>query len=89
MQENAGVITVRREGDGRRAVPATGGASGPLMMLLRNANLVSQGDPVEAVSEQGTKLGRRSLISLRSYADGRIEVGGRVTQVMTAELTIT
>lgn len=68
--------------------PATGSASGPLTMLLRNANIISGGDPIEAVSEQGTKMGRRSIICLRSHADGRIEVGGRAVKVMTAELTI-
>lgn len=68
--------------------PATGSASGPLTMLLRKANLIAGGDPIEAVSEQGTKMGRRSLIGLRSHADGRIEVGGRAVLIMTAELTI-
>lgn len=69
--------------------PATGSASGPLILLLRNAGLISGGDPIDAVSEQGTKMGRRSLISLRSYADGRIEIGGSAVEIMTAELTIT
>jgi trans-2,3-dihydro-3-hydroxyanthranilate isomerase len=68
--------------------PATGSASGPLTLLLRNANLIGGADPIGAVSEQGTKMGRRSIISLRSHADGRVEVGGRAVQVMTAELTI-
>jgi trans-2,3-dihydro-3-hydroxyanthranilate isomerase len=68
--------------------PATGSASGPLTMLLRNANVIAGADPIEAVSEQGTKMGRRSIICLRSHADGRIEVGGRAVKVMTAELTI-
>lgn len=68
--------------------PATGGASGPLTLLLRNAGLIAGGDPIEALSEQGTKMGRRSLIALRSYADGRFEIGGRAVEIMTAELTI-
>lgn len=37
--------------------PATAGASGPLTMLLRNAGLIAGGDPIEAISEQGTKMG--------------------------------
>ena len=68
--------------------PATGSASVGLTMLLRNAGLITGDDPIEALSEQGTKMGRRSLISLRSYADGRIEVGGRSVTVMTAQLNI-
>lgn len=68
--------------------PATGSASGPLTLLLRRANLLTGADPIEGVSEQGTKMGRRSLIALRSYADGRVEVGGRAVQIMTAELSI-
>lgn len=68
--------------------PATGGASGPLMLLACNAGLASGGDPIEAVSEQGTKMGRRSFVHLRRYADGRIEIGGHVVPVMTGSLTI-
>lgn len=68
--------------------PATGSASGPLAILLRRTGLISGGDPVEAISEQGTKMGRRSTIYLRSYADGRIDIGGNAVTVMAAELTI-
>lgn len=42
--------------DGIAEDPATGSASGPLTMLLRKANLIAGGDPIEAVSEQGTKM---------------------------------
>lgn len=49
--------------------------------------MIPSGNPVEAVCEQGTKMGRSSFfISLRAYADGRNEIGGKVADVMAATL---
>jgi trans-2,3-dihydro-3-hydroxyanthranilate isomerase len=57
--------------------PATGSATGPLAAYMRRHGMA--GD--RFVSEQGTKMGRRSLLHVRGNA-----VGGHVTPVITAEL---
>jgi trans-2,3-dihydro-3-hydroxyanthranilate isomerase len=57
--------------------PATGSATGPLAAYMRRHGMA--GD--RFVSEQGTKMGRRSLLHVRRNA-----VGGHVTPVITAEL---
>jgi trans-2,3-dihydro-3-hydroxyanthranilate isomerase len=64
--------------------PATGSATGPLAVYLRKHGLVT-GD--EFVSEQGVKMGRRSLLYVRVEGE-RIEVGGYVTAVAEAVLTL-
>jgi len=74
--------------------PATGSASGPLGAFAVRYGLVPRGPQVSIVSEQGTKMGRQSFIHIRlAYPDNgelptRIEVGGSVRPVMTAELSI-
>ena len=74
--------------------PATGSASGPLGAFAVRYGLVPRAPQVSAVSEQGTKMGRQSFIQIKlAYSsDGdvpdRIEVGGSVVPVMTAELSV-
>ncbi|MDQ6823577.1 MAG: PhzF family phenazine biosynthesis protein [Candidatus Eremiobacteraeota bacterium] len=68
--------------------PATGGANAALTGYLTKHRLISGGDPIEALCEQGTKMGRPSFISLRAYADGRKEIGGKAVDVMTATLNL-
>jgi trans-2,3-dihydro-3-hydroxyanthranilate isomerase len=74
--------------------PATGSASGPLGAFAVRYGLVPRAPQVSIVSEQGTKMGRRSIIQIRlAYStDGeipeRIEVGGSVVPVMSAELSV-
>jgi trans-2,3-dihydro-3-hydroxyanthranilate isomerase len=74
--------------------PATGSASGPLGAVAVRYGLVPRAPKVSIVSEQGTKMGRQSFVQIRlAYSkDGdipeRIEVGGSVMPVMTAELTV-
>jgi trans-2,3-dihydro-3-hydroxyanthranilate isomerase len=74
--------------------PATGSASGPLGAFAVRYGLVPRGPQVSIVSEQGTKMGRQSFIHIAlAYPDdgelpSRIEVGGSVRPVMTAELSI-
>src|SRR5205807_218558 len=74
--------------------PATGSASGPLGEFAVRYGLVQRAPRVAIVSEQGTKMGRQSFIQIRlAYStDGhiphRIEVGGSVVPVMTAEISI-
>jgi trans-2,3-dihydro-3-hydroxyanthranilate isomerase len=71
--------------------PATGSATGPLAAYMMKHELVSRVAGTRFVSEQGTKMGRRSflhvLINGENGVDG-IEVGGHVTPVVEATLTI-
>ena len=74
--------------------PATGSASGPLGAFAVRYGLIPRAVEVSIISEQGTKMGRQSFIHVRlAYStDGhiphRIEVGGSVVPVMTAEISI-
>lgn len=68
--------------------PATGGASAPLITLLHANGLLPGGNAATAVSEQGTKMGRRSFVHMRLHADGRVQVGGHVAEIMTGRLTL-
>ena len=74
--------------------PATGSASGPLGAFAVRYGLVPRAPQVAIVSEQGTKMGRQSFIQISlAYSTGgeiadRIEVGGSVVPVMTAELSV-
>jgi trans-2,3-dihydro-3-hydroxyanthranilate isomerase len=72
--------------------PATGSASGPLGAFAVKYGLVPHAPRVSITSEQGTKMGRRSIIHIRlEYgADrempSRIEVGGAVMPVVMGTL---
>jgi trans-2,3-dihydro-3-hydroxyanthranilate isomerase len=72
--------------------PATGSGSGPLGAFAVRYGLVRRSNNVAIVSEQGVKMGRRSIIEIRmAYEkDGdiptRIEVGGAVMPVVTGTL---
>lgn len=74
--------------------PATGSASGPLGAFAVRYGLIPRAAQVSIASEQGTKMGRQSFIQIElAYPAGaelptRIEVGGSVVPVMTAELSI-
>jgi len=74
--------------------PATGSASGPLGAFAVRYGLIPRAEQVSIVSEQGTKMGRQSFLRIAlAYAGGtelpsRIEVGGSVVPVMTAELGV-
>jgi trans-2,3-dihydro-3-hydroxyanthranilate isomerase len=74
--------------------PATGSASGPLGAFAVRYGLVPRAPQVSIVSEQGTKMGRQSFIQIKlAYSTDadvpeRIEVGGSVVPVMTAEISI-
>ena len=71
--------------------PATGSATGPLAAFMMQNRLISSAAGTRFVSEQGTKMGRRSLLHVEiageSGADG-IDVGGHVTPVVEATLRI-
>jgi trans-2,3-dihydro-3-hydroxyanthranilate isomerase len=72
--------------------PATGSASGPLGAYLVERGLVAPAATVEIVSEQGTRMGRPSLLQIRiGMSGGRIhdiQVGGSVVPVIEGRLRI-
>lgn len=67
--------------------PATGGATGPLAAYMLERGLARmKDDRCEFISEQGTRMGRRSLLRVKASVHQRersIQVGG--SAVMTAE----
>lgn len=71
--------------------PATGSATGPLAAFMMANGLCSSADGTAFASEQGTKIGRRSLLQVRIRGERGsegIDVGGRVTPVIEATLTL-
>ena len=74
--------------------PGTGAASGPLGAFAVRYGVIPSASQVSILSEQGTKMGRQSFVHIElAYPDGaelpsRIEVGGSVRPVMTAELVV-
>jgi trans-2,3-dihydro-3-hydroxyanthranilate isomerase len=71
--------------------PATGSSTGPLAVFMMRHGLVPKTAGTRFVSEQGTKMGRRSLLHVDihgdSGADG-IDVGGHVTPIVEAVMTL-
>lgn len=70
--------------------PATGSSTGPLAAYMRRHQLLPKSTTRRFVSEQGTKMGRRSLLHFE-FSPGDIEpifVGGHVTPVAEAVMTI-
>jgi trans-2,3-dihydro-3-hydroxyanthranilate isomerase len=71
--------------------PATGGATGPLAAFMMAHGLVARADGTRFVSEQGVKMGRRSLLHVFVHGeDGRdgIEVGGNVVPVAAGTMRL-
>ncbi len=71
--------------------PATGSSTGPLAAFMMRHKLVSHSDGTRFVSEQGTKMKRRSLLHVFIHGENGangIEVGGHVTPVATATLAL-
>jgi trans-2,3-dihydro-3-hydroxyanthranilate isomerase len=70
--------------------PATGSASGPLGAYLVGHRLVAGDGEVALVSEQGTRMGRRSLVHIRLRAVGGavsdLRVGGGVVPALDGRL---
>lgn len=67
--------------------PATGSATGPLAAYLMKHGLVSTEPGTRFISEQGTKMGRRSILHV--YINGEsIEVGGCVTPLVEATMRL-
>jgi trans-2,3-dihydro-3-hydroxyanthranilate isomerase len=71
--------------------PATGSATGPLAAYMIKHGLASGADGTRFISEQGTKMGRRSLLHVRIRGENGtegIDVGGYVTPLIDATLRI-
>jgi len=69
--------------------PATGSATGPLAAFMMEHALAPHAHGTRFISEQGTKMGRRSILHV--YVDGErgangIDVGGHVVPVITAAM---
>ena len=71
--------------------PATGSSTGPLAVFMMRRGSISNAACTRFVSEQGTKMGRRSLLHVEIHgengADG-IFVGGHVTPIIEAVMTL-
>ena len=71
--------------------PATGSSTGPLAAFMMRHGLVSNAAGTRFVSEQGTKMGRRSLLHVEIQGESGTEgihVGGHVTPVIEAVMTL-
>jgi trans-2,3-dihydro-3-hydroxyanthranilate isomerase len=71
--------------------PATGSTTGPLAAYMIRHELVSGADGARFFSEQGVKMGRRSILYVQVHGDqGKdgIDVGGYVTPVAEGTLTL-
>jgi len=71
--------------------PASGSSTGPLAAFMMRHGLVSSAAGTRFVSEQGTTMGRRSILYVEIHGDRGvkgIDVGGHVTPVAHATLTL-
>jgi len=71
--------------------PATGSSTGPLAVFVMRRGSISNAAGTRFVSEQGTKMGRRSLLHIdiqgENGTDG-IYIGGQVTPIIEAVITL-
>lgn len=71
--------------------PATGSATGPLALFMMNHGLAPANDGARFISEQGTKMGRRSILHIRirgEEGEEGIDVGGQVRSLVRATMTL-
>ncbi len=71
--------------------PATGSSTGPLAVFMMRHGLVSDADGTRFVSEQGCKMGRRSILHVHVFGERGVEgidVGGHVTPIADATMTL-
>ena len=69
--------------------PATGSSTGPLAAFMMRRGLIPGTDGSRFVSEQGVKMGRRSLLHVEIHGDRGsegIDVGGHVTPLVEATM---
>jgi trans-2,3-dihydro-3-hydroxyanthranilate isomerase len=67
--------------------PATGSVTGPLGAFMKKHDLLPHGDRSRFISEQGTKMGRRSFLYFEFSSD-EVSVGGYVTPLIEAVMTL-
>jgi trans-2,3-dihydro-3-hydroxyanthranilate isomerase len=70
--------------------PATGSSTGPLAWFMMRHKLAPGAGGSRFISEQGTRMGRRSLLHVHVLGDHGsegIEVGGHVTSLVEASMT--
>ncbi len=71
--------------------PATGSSTGPLGAFMKRYGLLPNAGLGRFVSEQGTKMGRRSLLHFEisvDHGEERISVGGHVTPLAEAVMRL-
>ncbi len=71
--------------------PATGSATGPLAAVMMDCGFITKTGGTRFVSEQGTKMGRRSLLHVLVGGEAggaAIEVGGHTVPVAEATMTL-
>jgi trans-2,3-dihydro-3-hydroxyanthranilate isomerase len=71
--------------------PATGSSTGPLAVFMMRHGLIAKVHGTRFVSEQGTKMGRRSILHVNIDGDGGadgIYVGGHVTPIIEGVMTL-
>lgn len=71
--------------------PATGSATGPLAAFMMEHGLAPHADGTRFFSEQGVKMGRRSLLHVivrGAYGSDAIEVGGHVAPIVEATMKL-
>ncbi len=71
--------------------PATGSGTGPLAAFMMDCGFVSKAGGTRFVSEQGTKMGRRSFLHVLVRGEAgsdAIEVGGHVVPIAEAAMTL-
>ncbi len=72
--------------------PATGSSTGPLAAFMMRHGLVSGASGTHFISEQGTKMGRRSILHVKILGDRGVDginVGGHVTPIAEATMRLT
>ena len=76
---------------GVREDPATGSSTGPLAFYMMKHGLAPAKDGTAFSSEQGTKMGRRSILHLLIHGEAGvdgIEVGGHVTPIIEGTMAL-
>lgn len=71
--------------------PATGSSTGPLAFYMMRHQLVSSKAGTAFHSEQGTKMGRRSILHVRIHGEGGVDgvaVGGHVTPLIEGTMSL-
>jgi trans-2,3-dihydro-3-hydroxyanthranilate isomerase len=71
--------------------PATGSSTGPLASYMMRHGLVSTESGTTFCSEQGTRMGRRSILHVRidgTYGADGIAIGGYVTPLIEATISL-